>query len=963
MAAPRKWLAGSAWVVLAMWTAGAAEGPAPVGSPEPPPRMPRADGESPGASTGLQIPPDAKAVVVPRDKYQELLDELARLREQVKAAKPVAPSFCEISGQADADLARLHIQFKLRTDKDNQRVALGCANGNPTEAKLDGQLPNFAKSGEGGFVVQVERAGEHVFALDLEVAVTGKDSQWSFSVDLPGSAVTTLELDLPDGVTAARVGPDTFKAEPAANKRNRIKGPLGPVLRLDITWTAPASGEPTPPLLLAETHVAVRVETTQVVTDAEFTLKPARDEVAEWLLQLPPQAELKKQGMDERIQSVVDGDPKGTTRIVKLNGPTGKELKIGFRVSQARVKGLIPIGPFAARGARQQGTLTISAPPEMHITYHPRGDLVHRPLTALTDEERRDPNVIAAFRFWNLPGIERPAESPSKSPPSLLDMEIEATRGEIAAGVKHELRLIRPDQGLPFWRSTTTIEGTSYWTRAEHLQVQLPAGWQFDERIGVQPADSVQGPEINPVTRLAQFSLVQKKPEAFRVVFQGSYAPLDQDERSVKLDLPQLVGVLDRGASVTISVPDECVLRPPRLPGWREAVTMEPHKQAWRYEHSPVQIDLAWEPAQTSAEPEKTIAPASLPCVERALIQVAVASSGNQAYRAWFRIRPGRSKYLDFEMPAAVSGLNFKSLVNGATTPAMAVDEDGRPIEGGWIAQIPLGAPAAMGEIVVRLEYQLPPGGTAGTGLARTLLQPPTLRGQAGWNATRWQVALPSTWLPIDAGREFRTDYRWGMRGLLPGPIPDLGWADQEGWSFGEDAKTMPPTVEGDPVASPSLVGWQTAMGPLRLTHAPQQGWLLACSLVVLALGLIVGLLQRPRVLGWGLALAACLAAASIGLAQPQWLATAMYGCGPGLAVVALVLGLQWLLHQRHRRRVMFLPGFQRAKSGSSLTRGVSSNRPRGEPSTVDAPPAPVDSKVRAAGGSSVQTAGDPRAQ
>src|SRR5262245_34210037 len=112
MAAPRKWLAGLAWVVLAVWTAGAADGPAPVGPAEPPPRMPRADGELPGGSSGLQIPPDAKAVVVPRDKYQEVLDELARLREQVKAAKPVAPSFCEISGQADADLARLHIQFK-----------------------------------------------------------------------------------------------------------------------------------------------------------------------------------------------------------------------------------------------------------------------------------------------------------------------------------------------------------------------------------------------------------------------------------------------------------------------------------------------------------------------------------------------------------------------------------------------------------------------------------------------------------------------------------------------------------------------------------------------------------------------------------------------------------------------------------------------------------------------------------
>jgi hypothetical protein len=61
-----------------------------------------------------------------------------------------------------------------------------------------------------------------------------------------------------------------------------------------------------------------------------------------------------------------------------------------------------------------------------------------------------------------------------------------------------------------------------------------------------------------------------------------------------------------------------------------------------------------------------------------------------------------------------------------------------------------------------------------------------------------------------------------------------------------------------------------------------------------------------------------------------------LYGALPGAAALALVLSVQWFLHQRYRRQVVFMPGFTRLKSNSSLLR----SGPRAEPSTVDAPPA-----------------------
>ena len=65
-----------------------------------------------------------------------------------------------------------------------------------------------------------------------------------------------------------------------------------------------------------------------------------------------------------------------------------------------------------------------------------------------------------------------------------------------------------------------------------------------------------------------------------------------------------------------------------------------------------------------------------------------------------------------------------------------------------------------------------------------------------------------------------------------------------------------------------------------------------------------------------------------------------IYGCEPGLVVVAGLLSAQWLIHQRYRRQVVFLPGFTRLKTGSSIIRAGASARIL-EPTTVDAPAKP----------------------
>jgi hypothetical protein len=968
MAGPRRWLVGAAGVLVVALLVCAADGPKPlVGPPDPPPKMPRADTDLVGPD-GLQLPADAKAVVLPRDKFQEIMDELARLREQVKPAKPLAPSFCNVSGQVDGEIVRLHILFKFRTERDQQRVALGCAAGNPTNAKLDEQLPNFSKTTESGFVVQVEKAGEHKFQLELEVAVVVKEAERSFVLELPGAAVTSLELDLPDGVKTARVGSDTMKTEPTETKHSRVKGPLGPTPKLDVAWTLPATGTPSAPSLAVDTHITVRVEETQIVTEAELKLKAVAGEPTEWTLLAPAKAELRKQGPDDPIHAVKDEDPKQPFRSFKVLVPAAKDLKIGFRINEPRVNGRIAIGQFAVLGATQnQGTLLVSAPREVSLTYHPYGDVKQR--TVALQERLRDPNLAAAFNFSAVPDLNNSGAEAKPNAPPLLDLDIETIKGTVDARVKYELRLVKPDEDTrPVWRLTATIEGASHFTRAANLRVQLPVGFQFDEKVGTQPADAVQGPEINAATRVATFTLFQKSPDRFQVIFQGVYAPAAEEEHGASLDLPLLLGVLDQGATVSISVPEDWKLAAPRMVGWRENVTLETHKQFWRYEQIPSQIALEWEPLRSDSGAQKTSLVGKTLRIERALIQATIGNSGFQNYRAWFLLRTGGARTLDVELPAPLAGINLRIELDGRPAAPMALDENGKPSDMGRMARISLGASADSAPVILRVEYQLAPGRSGSGGLLQSALQPPIVRAEAGWNPVRWQVALPSAWLPIDADAAFQADQQWGWRGWLWCMRPALSNGDAEGWSMGPDAVGMPLTPEGETAGSPALVGWQTTAGPLRFTHAPQQGWLLACSLTVLAGGLGASLLRWPHGLAWALALSMALVAAGVGLIWPNTLLSIVYGCEPGIVVLLLVFGAQWLLHQRYRRQVVFLPGFKRSKGGSALVRAGSSNRPRvGEPSTVDAPkpvggsnPRTTGSLANAESGSQVRPVGDP---
>ena len=126
-------------------------------------------------------------------------------------------------------------------------------------------------------------------------------------------------------------------------------------------------------------------------------------------------------------------------------------------------------------------------------------------------------------------------------------------------------------------------------------------------------------------------------------------------------------------------------------------------------------------------------------------------------------------------------------------------------------------------------------------------------------------------------------------------------------------------------------------MSAVRVVHIPWQLWFLACSGGLLVIGLGVSFAALPRVLGWPLLGGLLVGVLLARFLWPSLFPMLVYGAQPGIVLLTLIFAAQWLLRERYRRQLVFMPGFTRLKPGSSLIHPGSSNRKR-EISTVDEP-------------------------
>lgn len=584
-----------------------------------------------------------KAVVLTPQEYKKLTDRIAELERKLRPGRPLRPSTCKLRvlGSLDGDSARLEAEFKFKAEGKSTRIGLGCRGASPRKPELDGKEV-LLENDDDGFVVVVDpddqSHDDHVLTMELSVPIgprglglLGGGSDSGLELSLPRAAVTTVQVEqMPAGAAEIRCNGGVIRGAEKALA-------LGPVDRLTLVWKKPAVLPGVGPLITADGQITVRVDERLVTTEANLLLRDERGQTKDWVVTTPPQTTVEVIPADERDgrapPCTVSSDKPKSQHTIHLEKPTAEPLRVLLRVSQARPKGRVPIGPFALLNGRQpgaivrhqQGSLVIRGLPVGVSWREPHDPAVTREEQTVTDAQRRD-KVLASFRYF-LAGNLPPRPGP------VLTLDVREVPGMVETQVRHTLRLERTDQGWQV-QALTTLAVQPRRAAVEALDIQLPRAWpDFLLPLACLPRPGLPvnlvlaspclagaaetGPSLWPFTaryrldrnaslangveridpvdpgRRVRVILAEKKSTPFTLALRGVYR-LAPGVGRVRLELPRPWHTLDRGGEVEIVVPADQELvasganQPPLAPGT--------HRNTFAAATAPDRLEFAWRP-------------------------------------------------------------------------------------------------------------------------------------------------------------------------------------------------------------------------------------------------------------------------------------------------------------------------------------------------------------------------------
>jgi hypothetical protein len=627
---------------------------------------------------GLKVPPDAvivvcdaladalrlvpNAVVLRPEKYKELRDQIEKLKAQLEANKPFAPSTSKLSGKVEGDLVRLKAQFVFVTDRPNVTVFLACGQAQIENPAMDDR-PAQIRYEPDGWAVQVEKSGDHRLTLDLTLKTQPRGAGRGIELDLPRAAGTSLELELPAQVKEKdlRVHDQGLGGTLLTYKNGQLAGLLGAADKLDLSWKGSNPAPGLPPSLVAEGRVQVHIDAQQTITEAELTLKLLAGQTDQWRLVVPVGAELKVAPADEgRVKAVQSEDLFNAKRVkvATLKTVVLREAEADPLVVHVTAYGPAPrpgaaaaVGPFLVRDAfRQSGSVVVSnSVADLRPRFVPHASLAPRDLT----EEERRRNVPAAFHYWSLPAAKDLRQATPDSL-ALLGVEGDRVQGQIETRVAHTLYL-EPDDagGEPSWRVQMVLDAKPVRNEVDHLDVLIPPEWAYEEKRSPGAADRVRGVEFDPAKGVVRFLLARASADAlkpFQVTVEARQRQRSGPSGRADLALPRPLDTLDAGSQgpghqVTIHAGKGTeLLAPERGNPSLEPVSRETHDQTWKSRRLPQQIEVEWRPYRPEVRAVGVIDLTLSP------------HEGRVRHALWLQFRQEPVEQITLHVPEAVAG-------------------------------------------------------------------------------------------------------------------------------------------------------------------------------------------------------------------------------------------------------------------------------------------------------------------
>jgi hypothetical protein len=304
---------------------------------------------------------------------------------------------------------------------------------------------------------------------------------------------------------------------------------------------------------------------------------------------------------------------------------------------------------------------------------------------------------------------------------------------------------------------------------------------------------------------------------------------------------------------------------------------------------------------------------------ERALIQVRVLNDGGQECRARYLIHRIQAPHVDIELPRFRDPPTF-------TVGKKALNFE--MIDAGDKIRVKLYPDLVALPAVLEIKYTIPADALERNSFWRTTMHGPVFHSAVVIREMRWQLTTTKPMLAASLERNAQAFVQWSWQSWLPTPESSVTSADWVSWLTAKDAS--------QPTEAVTFSFAHITMQPETVYHLSRESWLLGCSGILLIVTLGGFFSPLPRLVFWLLLLGLALAILTLGIFWPE-VAPIAFGSQPGVVLFLVFVGVHWLLQERYRRQLVFLPGFSRTKLGSTLVRTNAAKRPR-EASTVDAP-------------------------
>ncbi len=391
----------------------------------------------------------------------------------------------KITGRVLGENADLSVEFSIAVQGagpvwvpirlDNKRVARA----------REGAQDLSVRAGERGeWEVSLAGEGKHVIRVDLRAGVSTELARKKLLLPIPEAQVTRVELNFVRRESDIVIGADEDfgQTELGEGKGSLLAAYLSPRSKLEVSWSESADSlGQTPPLLTAQSEIAIDIDAQQMRTRSSWSIRCVRGVAKSLELQVDDAEEITELELDD--QSLEDDleQARGPGKLtIPLNDPirAGESRRLVLRTRRSLAKSgtrRISFAGFPLSGAREQsGFIGITRSPNLYIGASTPQGVYRIDASKLPADLRARPSTSLAYEFPNQPFILNLMVEPS--PPQV--------RGEIRTFFQ-----IEPDKA----RSETTIDLS--WVRGDlfELEIGVAPGMRL---ISVGPADSVESTNL-----------------------------------------------------------------------------------------------------------------------------------------------------------------------------------------------------------------------------------------------------------------------------------------------------------------------------------------------------------------------------------------------------------------------------------------------------------------------------------